>query len=89
MTFRNIIAGSAIVLATTLSGIALAGTSTGSIGTDVQSAVNQGSVWVTVINGQAILYGSVESIVDSNAAERAAASFMGIDRVDNQIYITH
>ncbi len=88
MTFRNFIAGSAVVLATAFSGIIFAGNSTGAIGTDVQSAVNQGSVGVTVINGQATLYGSVE-FLDSNAAKRAAVRFKGTDRVDNQIYVTH
>lgn len=89
MTIRNTIAVSALVLATTFAGVASANLSTGSIGTDVQSAVGSGHVSVSVKDGVAYLFGGVESRTEYNAAELAAANFEGVKSVVNRIYVSH
>ncbi|NND93120.1 MAG: BON domain-containing protein [Granulosicoccus sp.] len=89
MKIRNTIALSTLVLAAVLSGSAAANLSTGSIGTDVQSAIGTGSVSVRVNDGVATLFGITETKVDSNAAERAAANFEGIDSVINLVTVTN
>ncbi|ASJ70536.1 BON domain-containing protein [Granulosicoccus antarcticus] len=88
MTLRNTIAATTIVLATVFSGVASANISTGNIHNDVQSAIGAGNVSVSVKDGVAILFGSVDSRIDSNAAARAAASFAGIDKVINRINVS-
>lgn len=89
MKIRNTIATSILVVATAFAGAASANLSTGSIDVDVQSAVGTGHVSVLVIDGVATLFGAVESAVDFNAAEYAAASYEGVDRVQNHLSINN
>lgn len=89
MSIRNSIAAATFVIATSFASIASANISTGSIGIDVQSAVSDGNVSVVVKDGTATLFGVVESRVDANAAERAASSFTGIDKVINNITVSN
>ena len=89
MTIRNTIAATVLVLATTVTGAVSANVSTGSIGVDVQSAVSEGNVSVTVKDGVATLFGVVETRVDSNAAERAARNFAGITDVINHVNVSN
>lgn len=89
MKIRNTLAASTLVLATAFAGIASANLSTGSIGTDVQSAAGSGHVSVSVKDGIAYLFGGVESRTDSNAAELAAANFDGVESVVNRIYVSN
>ncbi len=85
----NAIAITTLILVTTFGGVASAGTSTGSLSTDVQSAAGAGHVSVILRNGVATLFGGVESQVDSNAAEMAAANFEGVECVINRISISN
>lgn len=89
MTIRHTLAASTLVLAIAFAGVASATVSTGSIGTDVQSAAGSGHVSVSVRDGVAYLFGGVESRTEANAAELAAANFDGVERVVNRIYISH
>ena len=89
MTIRNTIAATVLVLATSVTGAVFANVSTGSIGVDVQSAVSDGNVSVTVKDGVATLFGVVETRVDSNAAERAARNFAGVTDVVNLVNVSN
>lgn len=89
MTPRTAISTSILVLGMAFAGLASANISTGSIGTDVQSAVSDGHVSVNVNDGVATLFGVVESRVDANAAEQAAASFDGVDKVISHISVSN
>jgi len=86
MKARTYIAAIALTLA---AGTATAGISTGSIGTDVQSAIGSGHASVILKDGVATLTGVVESQVDKNAAVAAAANFEGVDRVISNIFVSN
>lgn len=81
---KGLLAG---ILATTLSGCTAAAFGKPSLGIEVQSAVSSGNVNVHLIDGTAILTGHVNSVYDSQAAERAARRYEGVDQVINHIYI--
>ena len=87
MKLRHAIALSSIVFATAFSGMASAFFSTGSLATDVQSAVGTGNVVVLLDEGTATLVGNVETRVDANAAETAAINFPGVDSVINHLNV--
>ena len=89
MTIRNTLAASALILTTAFAGIASASISTGSLGVDVQSAAGSGHVGVILQDGVATLTGGVDSKVEANAAELAAAHFPGVDRVVNHISVSN
>lgn len=79
----------ALVLATAFAGVASASISTGSLGNDVQSAAGSGHVSVTLQNGVATLFGGVDSQVEANAAELAAADFPGVSKVISHISVSN
>jgi hypothetical protein len=85
MTIRKTIAVPALLIAGLFAGAASASMSTGSLGTDVQSAAGSGHVTVKLIDGVATLMGGVDSQIEANAAERAAARFPGVEQVINRI----
>ena len=89
MTIRNTLAASALILATAFAGIASANISTGSLGVDVQSAAGSGHVGVMLRNGIATLTGGVDSQVEANAAEMAAAAFPGVETVISHISVSN
>lgn len=89
MKTLNTIALASLIAATAFAGTASANISTGSLATDIQSAVGSGHVSVVVQDGVATLFGGAESIYDAKAAEYAAANFEGIDRVDNRIFVSN
>jgi hypothetical protein len=87
MKIRHAVAISSIVFGTAFAGIASANISTGSLGTDVQSAIGSGTVTVFLSDGVATLVGNVEARTDSVAAESAALNFSGVDSVINHISV--
>jgi len=80
---------SKIALATTLlfaiAGPAAALTSPAEIAAEVQSAISAGNVHVTVEDGDVTLFGWVEDAQGKYAAELAALSLDGVDKVYNRI----
>ena len=90
MKTRHALAATALILATSIAGVSSANTSTGSIATDVQSAVGSGIVGATVNDeGLATLFGSVETRVDENAAKMAALEFPGVNEVQSSIIVNN
>ncbi|NND92615.1 MAG: BON domain-containing protein [Granulosicoccus sp.] len=89
MNIRKALSLSVLVLFAAMAGNVSANISTGSLATDVQSVVGTGNVSVILEDGVATLFGVVETRVDANAAEMAAANFEGVEEVINQLYISH
>lgn len=76
-----------ICLLAVLTGCTAAAFGKPSLALQVQSAVSSGNVNVHVVDGTAFLTGRVSSTYDSLAAQRAAARYEGIDKVDNRIFV--
>ena len=90
MKTRHALAATALIFATSFAGVSSANISTGSIATDVQSAIGTGTVSVTVNDaGLATLFGSVETRVDENAAKMAALEFPGVNEVQSSIIVNN
>ncbi len=58
-----------------------------SLQTQVQSAINQGRVSVSLEGTTATLTGHVKDTVDRNRAISAANGYEGVDRVVNRIFV--
>jgi hypothetical protein len=90
MKTRNSLSTPTLVLTIAMTGTATAAAnlSTGSLGTDVLSAIGSGNVCVILQDGVATLTGIVETQVDANAAMTAAVRFQGVRKVINQISVS-